>query len=92
MFDGTTKDTLHPQIVQVKNPIAKSGKRAESEEPFFYLKLESNPLDQRADTALTARMRHMEIIYHRGYVEAIMKFLRPPESQLESVEALLVSE
>jgi vacuolar protein sorting-associated protein 13A/C len=94
VFDGTTKNTLHPQIVQVKNPITKHlrpGKYAESDEPFFYLKLESNPLDQRANTALTARMRHMEIIYHRGYVEAIVKFLRPPESQLESVEALLVS-
>lgn len=94
VFDGTTKNTLHPQIVQVKNPITQhvgSGKHAESDEPFFYLKLEGNPLDQRADTALTARMRHMEIIYHRGYVEAIAKFLRPPESQLDSVEALLVS-
>lgn len=94
VFDGTTKDTLHPQIVRVKRPVAKhvrSEKHAEFDEPFFYLKLESNPLDQRADTALTARMRHMEIIYHRGYVEAIAKFLRPPESQLESVEALLVS-
>lgn len=95
VFDGTTKNTLHPQIVQVKNPVTKhvrSGKHAEPDEPFFYLKFESNPLDQRADTALIARMRHMEIIYHRGYVEAIAKFLRPPESQLESVEALLVSQ
>ena len=94
VFDGTTKNTLHPQIVQVKNPIAtqvRPGKHPEPDEPFFYLKLESNPLDQRADSALTARMRHMEIIYHRGYVEAIAKFLRPPENQLESVEALLVS-
>ncbi|KAG6381178.1 vacuolar protein sorting-associated protein 13 [Boletus reticuloceps] len=92
VFDGTTKNTLHPQIVQVKNPIVnyvRPGNHAESDEPFFYLKLESNPLDQRADTALTARMRHMEIIYHRGYIEAIAKFLRPPEGQLESVEALL---
>lgn len=94
VFDGTTKNTLHPQIVQVKNHIVKQislGKHTESDEPFFYLKFESNPLDQRADTTLIARMRHMEIIYHRGYVEAIAKFLRPPESQLESVEALLVS-
>ena len=94
VFDGTTKDTLHPQIVQVKNPIIKNarpGKHVESNEAFFYLKFESNPLDQRADMALTARMRHMEVIYHRGYVEAIARFLRPPESQLESVEALLVS-
>jgi len=60
------------------------------EDPFFFVKFENNPLDERADTALTARMRHMEIIYHKGYVEAIFKFFRPPESQLGSVEALLV--
>lgn len=92
VFDGTTKNTLYRQIVQVKTPVAEGVKAIEHgdvEDPFFFVKFESNPLDQRADTALTARMRHMEIIYHRGYVEAIFKFFRPPESQLESVEALL---
>lgn len=93
VFDGTTKNTLYRQIVRVKTPVeegAKPTEHGESEDPFFFVKFESNPLDERADTALTARMRHMEIIYHRGYVEAIFKFFRPPESQLESVEALLV--
>ncbi|KAG2072635.1 DUF1162-domain-containing protein [Suillus decipiens] len=92
VFDGTTKNTLYRQIVRVKTPVAEGPKaigHGEVEDPFFFVKFESNPLDERADTALTARMRHMEIIYHRGYVEAIFKFFRPPESQLESVEALL---
>ncbi|KAH7930968.1 vacuolar protein sorting-associated protein 13 [Leucogyrophana mollusca] len=92
VFDGTTPNTLYPQIVQVNN--ASRNKVTASapgrpEDPFFFVKFESNPLDDRADTALTARMRHMEIIYHRGYLEAIWKFFKPPESQLESVEALL---
>ncbi|KAF9229286.1 vacuolar protein sorting-associated protein 13 [Gyrodon lividus] len=92
VFDGTTKHTLHPQIVQVKSPITKDIKpetHGELVDPFFFLKFESNPVDQRADTALTVRMRHMEVIYHKGYIGAIAKFLKPPESQLESVEALL---
>ena len=58
--------------------------------PFFFLKFERNPLDGRADSALTVRMRYMEIVYHKGYIEAVYKFLKPPASQLESVEALLV--
>ncbi|KAI6047634.1 vacuolar protein sorting-associated protein 13 [Pisolithus marmoratus] len=90
--DGTTANTVHPQIVLVKNPDSKKVKSRghdEPDDPFFFLRFESNPLDQRADTALTARMRHMEIIYHRGYIEAITKFLKPPKSQLESVEVLL---
>lgn len=57
--------------------------------PFFSLKFEHNPLDGRADNALAVRLRHMEVIYHRGYVEAIFRFFKPPESQLESVGALI---
>lgn len=99
VFDGTTKNTLHPQIVHVKDTANASDLAVtevspapnRSREPFFFIKFEKNPLDERADNALTVRMRHMEIIYQRGYVEAIYKFFKPPESQLESVEAFLVS-
>jgi vacuolar protein sorting-associated protein 13A/C len=99
VFDGTTKDTLYHQVVQVKE--AASPSRVETvfaehtpiavlDDPFFFIKFESNPLDGRADNALTVHMRHMEIMYHRGYVEAVYRFFKPPSSQLESVEALLV--
>lgn len=67
----------------------KEKEKEEVEDPFLYIKFENNPLDERADTGLTVRMRYMEIVYHRGYVEAIYRFLKPPESQLESVGALL---
>jgi vacuolar protein sorting-associated protein 13A/C len=100
VFDGTTKNTLYHQIVQVKQAVSSSG-RVETaaierkpivdlDDPFFFVKFESNPLDERADNALTVRMRHMEIMYHKGYVEAVYRFFKPPSSQLESVEALLV--
>ena len=100
VFDGTTKNSLYPQIVHVKESTGPSATvsnqnllrkgSVNTEDPFFYLKFEKAPLDERADTALTMRMRHMEIIYHRGVVEAVYEFFRPPASQLESVEALLV--
>ncbi len=92
VFDGTTKDTLFPQIVHVKQDSSTLGSATEavSKDPFLYMKFENNPLDERADTALTIRMRHMEVVYHRGYVEAIYKFFKPPEDRLESVDALLV--
>ena len=98
VFDGTSKNSLYPQIVQVKNTTSSLNtpdpedvaSRSSTGDPFFFVKFENRPLDERADTALTVRMRHMEIIYHKGFVEAIYKFFKPPESQLESVEALLV--
>lgn len=90
VFDGTTINSLHPQIVRVKNVGLENGD-AKEQEPFLFFKFEKNPLDERADNALTLRLRHMEIVYHKGYVEAIYRFFKPPASQLESVEALLVS-
>ncbi|VDB84480.1 unnamed protein product [Peniophora sp. CBMAI 1063] len=83
--DNTTPGSLYPQIVQVKTEVT----GAPDDKPFFYVKFENNPLDERADMGVLVRMRHMEIIYHKGYVEAVYRFFKPPESQLESVEALL---
>lgn len=111
VYDGTTPNSIHPQIVRVKDIESNNEKKSrqdslevggtqqaieeighgleEGQDPFFMMELEQNPLDGRADNALTVRMRHLEIIYHRGYVEAVVKFLRPPASQLESINALL---
>lgn len=117
VFDGTKEDTLHKQIVKVKqSPADKNGRvgylvdpsirdvattsenfddmglvkeTAADNEPFFFVKFEQNPLDESADTALTVKLRYMEIIYHRGYVEEIVQFFKPPASQLESVNALV---
>ncbi|CAL1695807.1 unnamed protein product [Somion occarium] len=94
--DGTTSNSLYPFIVHVQDTKSKALTPTQDEkqiydpaDPFFFLKFEHNPLDERADNALTVRMRYMEIVYHKGYVEAIYRFFKPPASQLESVEALL---
>lgn len=60
------------------------------ENPFLSMRFENNPLDGRADNAMTVKMRHLEIIYHKGYVERVVQFFKPPESQLESISALMV--
>jgi vacuolar protein sorting-associated protein 13A/C len=94
VYDGTARDTLFPQIVHVKqedSPPLLSATEPDLKDPFLYMKFENNPLDERADTALAIRMRHMEVVYHRGYVEAVYRFFKPPGDRLESVEALLVS-
>lgn len=98
VYDGTSSGTSYHQIVRVKDEHTRAMSRSDSDRDipekdknkFFFAQFEQNPLDDRADSALTIRMRYMEIIYHKGFVEAIYNFFRPPESQLESVEALLV--
>ncbi|EIW72804.1 hypothetical protein TREMEDRAFT_25659 [Tremella mesenterica DSM 1558] len=111
VYDGTNPNSLHPQIVRVKDIEANSRSRSrqaslpeegteevieeisdcvpKDEDPFFVMEVEQNPLDGRADSALTVKMRHLEIIYHPGYVEAVFQFFKPPASQLESINALL---
>ncbi|GAA6031882.1 hypothetical protein JCM8097_003317 [Rhodosporidiobolus ruineniae] len=135
VLDGTCPNTLHEQVVRVKEISEKQAQQIEAEaaaakkrrrhpppeereadddigqysedeeededeedevggwamqeNPFFSLTFEHNPLDKRADNALAVRLRHTEIVYHRGYVEAIFAFFKPPESQLESVGALI---
>lgn len=116
VYDGTTPDSLYPQIVRVKDLEDKKGKGKSPQtslevggtagalsalgdemdgqadatnDPFFVMELDHKPLDGRADNALSVKMRHLEIVYHKGYVESIVKFFKPPESQLESVNALV---
>ncbi|KAJ8463158.1 hypothetical protein ONZ45_g17681 [Pleurotus djamor] len=89
VYDYTTPSTLYPQIVQVKELKQLQESQTTTDSAFFYINFEHNPLDDRADNALTLRLRPMEIMYNKGYVEAIYKFFKPPASQLESVEALL---
>jgi len=114
VYDGTTPESLYPQIVRVKDIESdNTGKWRDQTglkdggtggamneisdgldddvDPFFVMEVEQNPLDGHADNALTVKMRHLEIIYHKGYVEAVVAFFKPPASQLESIGALLVS-
>lgn len=97
VFDGTASDEAYRQIVHVKNnedaTIADRSIEVPveaDENAFFYLKYEYKPLDERADNGLVVKLRSMEILYQKGYVEAVVEFFRPPESQLQSLEALLV--
>lgn len=99
VFDDTTSDTLYRQIVHVKESESTDEPSLSTSmdafgglpyQPFFYFKFEQKPKNSRADSALSVYMRSMEIIYHKGYVEASYQFFKPPENQLQSVEALLV--
>lgn len=106
--DGTTANSLFPQIVRVKDAPKVPFKRIEeleddetareagtadtpSEDPFFALQFEQNPLDESADLAVTAKLKGMEIIYSPEIVEGIVKFFKPPKNHMESIGALMES-
>jgi vacuolar protein sorting-associated protein 13A/C len=93
VFDGNDSNSNLRQVVWVKKPTT-TGKLEGSDDrfnSFFRVKFEHNPSDERADNCLALRMEPLEIMYYRGYIEAIHRFFQSPASQLESVEALLVN-
>ncbi|KAK5174294.1 Vacuolar protein sorting-associated protein 13 [Saxophila tyrrhenica] len=70
---------------------ADAGDESDEEEvdPFFSMSFENNPLDGRADTALTVKLKAMEIIYNPNFVVQVTKFFKPPEQHMESIGALM---
>ncbi len=106
LYDGTTENSLYPQIIKVKDaPPVPDEKRVqeldEDEKPkaseddgdeddhFFQMSFETNPLDGRADSALTVKLKGMEIVYNPTFVVEVAKFFKPPERHMESIGALM---
>jgi vacuolar protein sorting-associated protein 13A/C len=94
--DGTTANSLYPQIVRVKDSPEHTLDRLVditdgdvSVDPFFQLQFEQNPLDESADLAVTAKLKSMEIIYNPNCVVEIVKFFKPPERHMDSIYALM---
>ena len=69
--------------------VADEGEEEEKEDPFFQLAFEKNPLDGSADTALTMKLKGMEIVYNPKFVVEVAKFFKPPERHMESIGALM---
>jgi vacuolar protein sorting-associated protein 13A/C len=61
----------------------------DEDDPFFALSFENNPLDNRADTALTVKLKAMEIVYNPNFIVQVTKFFKPPEKHMESIGALM---
>ena len=103
--DGTTSGSLFPQIVNVKDvpsePIGKSiddiaeslddekVKRKATEDAFFHLLFEQNPLDGSADSSIMMKLKSIEIIYNPKFIVEVANFFKPPERHMESIGALL---
>ncbi|KAL9616260.1 MAG: hypothetical protein Q9160_008854 [Pyrenula sp. 1 TL-2023] len=62
---------------------------ADEEDSLFHLVVENNPLDESADTAVTLKLKSVEVIYNPQFIVEIVKFFKPPERHMESIGALL---
>lgn len=98
--DGTTPDSVYPEIVRVKDaPENKKQKRLslveleqETEaEPFFEFEVEKNPIEREGDIAVLGKLKPLEIIWNPNFVVGIADFFRPPDRHMESITALMES-
>ena len=97
--DGTTPDSLYPEIVRVKDaPEAKKRKRLSlaeldqpNEDPFFQFEFEKNPIERRGDIAVVGSMKPLEVVWNPNFVVGVADFFRPPERHMESIAALMES-
>ncbi|KJZ79741.1 hypothetical protein HIM_01210 [Hirsutella minnesotensis 3608] len=95
--DGTTPDSLYPEIVRVKDaPKSKRGHRLSlielettSDEPFFQFEVEKNPIEREGDIAIVGKLKPLEIVWNPNFVIGIVDFFRPPERHMESITALM---
>ncbi|RAL67957.1 hypothetical protein DID88_008681 [Monilinia fructigena] len=98
--DGTTPESLFPQIVRVKDapetPKAKLLLNGDEEpedtpDPFFQFQVETNPLNDAGDVAVTGKLKPLEIIWNPHFLVGIIQFFKPPERHMESIGALMES-
>lgn len=58
---------------------------------LFHAYFENNPLDGSADTAVTLKLKSIEVIYNPQMVMDIYNFFLPPQRHMESINALLAT-
>lgn len=98
--DSEDSKSLYKHIVNIKpmqqnfhDNLADLQSSSESDqmsvEPFFQFSFETNPLDESADSKLTAKLKSMTIFYHASYVEKIVKFFTPPKQHQDTISAIM---
>ncbi|KAK6198690.1 vacuolar sorting [Scheffersomyces amazonensis] len=92
--DGTGT-TLYKHIVSVKqlhshlHEQANSNSQPLTDDPFFQISFENNPLDQSADSTLLGKLKSMTIFYNPTFINEIIKFFTPPKIHLDTIGAIM---
>ena len=71
------------------SPDEKRAREKATQDALFHFVFEQNPLDESADSAITAKLKSLEVVYNPQFVVEVAKFFKPPERHMESIGALL---
>lgn len=94
--DGT-QTTLYKHIVSVKQshshlhsiPDDDTQVKVPTDDPFFKISFENNPLDGSADSRLLGKLKSMTIFYNPHFIEEVTRFFTPPKIHLDTVGAIM---
>ena len=86
---GSVKGSIEDIAAEDANPDQQKEKAKATEDALFHLIFEQNPLDGSADSALTMKIKSIEVIYNPQFIVAVANFFKPPERHMESIGALL---
>ncbi len=86
---GSVKGSIEDVAAEDANPDSHVEKAKATEEALFHMVFEQNPLDESADSALTMKLKSIEVIYNPHFVVGVANFFKPPERHMESIGALL---
>lgn len=86
---GSVKASIEDVAAEDKDPHHQEAKDAATNEALFHLVFEQNPLDESADSALTVKLKSLEVTYNPQFIVEVAKFFKPPERHMESIGALL---
>lgn len=84
-----SKESIENISTKDDSPDEKKAKQKATQDALFHLIFEQNPLDESADSALTMKIKSLEVIYNPQFVVEVAKFFKPPETHMESIGALL---
>lgn len=86
---GTVKSSIEDLAAEDNSHDEKEARQKATEDALFHLTFEQNPLDESADSALTMKLKSIELIYNPQFIIEVARFFRPPERHMESIGALL---
>lgn len=77
---GSVKGSIEDVAAEDANPNHQEEKAKAIEDALFHLVFEQNPLDGSADSALTMKLKSIEVIYNPQFIVSVADFFKPPEA------------
>ncbi|KAJ3031870.1 UNVERIFIED_CONTAM: hypothetical protein HDU68_011629 [Siphonaria sp. JEL0065] len=85
--DGTTPGTLYPYLIQAIQDKGIPSQGFEKQ-PFFSLDFEHNPIDDRADEAISLKMLPLQVVLNPAAINGVIEFFAVPSTESDAMNTI----